>query len=120
VQQVTQGLMPVYAHRHAGLLPRRECSRGIPHPSTPHSRGQSSDCRPQPRKGAIFSGSSAQRVCCRQAGCGQAEIYEKCAAPLVDKFLGGANACLLAYGQTASGKTYTSGTDGGPRLQSAQ
>lgn len=54
-------------------------------------------------------------LCCR-AGCGQAEIYEKCAAPLVDKFLGGANACLLAYGQTASGKTYTSGTDGEPHL----
>lgn len=40
-------------------------------------------------------------------------MYTKCAAPLVDKFLGGANACLLAYGQTASGKTYTAGTDGG-------
>jgi Kinesin motor domain len=35
----------------------------------------------------------------------------------VDKFLGGANACLLAYGQTASGKTYTSGTDGAAAIE---
>lgn len=48
------------------------------------------------------------------AGRGQEEIYQNCAAPLVEKFLGGANACLLAYGQTASGKTYTAGTDGAP------
>ena len=53
---------------------------------------------------------------CWRAGCSQADIYDKCAAPLVEKFLGGANACLLAYGQTASGKTFTAGTDGGPRL----
>ncbi len=42
----------------------------------------------------------------------QAEVYESCARPLVDKFLAGFNATVLAYGQTGSGKTHTCGTDG--------
>lgn len=45
------------------------------------------------------------------AGCEQGEVFDVCAAPLVDKFLDGCNACLMTYGQTASGKTYTAGTD---------
>lgn len=45
------------------------------------------------------------------AGCGQAEVYDQCCSPLVAKFLAGANACLLTYGQTASGKTFTAGFD---------
>lgn len=50
--------------------------------------------------------------CPHPAGSTQRDLYEACAAQLVDRFLGGANACLLAYGQTASGKTFTAGTDG--------
>lgn len=50
--------------------------------------------------------------CRHPAGSTQRDLYEACAARLVDRFLGGANACLLAYGQTASGKTFTAGTDG--------
>lgn len=45
------------------------------------------------------------------AGCGQGEVYDQCCSPLVAKFLAGANACLLTYGQTASGKTFTAGFD---------
>ena len=62
----------------------------------------------------FFCQDLAERCSCvNSTGASQAELYEKCAAGLVEKFLGGANACLLAYGQTASGKTYTAGTDGG-------
>ncbi|XP_012566927.2 kinesin-like protein KIF9 [Hydra vulgaris] len=34
-------------------------------------------------------------------------VYEKCAAPLVSKYLDGYSCTLFAYGQTGSGKTYT-------------
>lgn len=37
-------------------------------------------------------------------------MYE-CAEPLVGNFLEGMNVTILAYGQTASGKSYTMGTD---------
>ncbi|GAA5920854.1 hypothetical protein JCM1841_002353 [Sporobolomyces salmonicolor] len=41
---------------------------------------------------------------------GQPAVYE-CASSLVDSFLEGMNATILAYGQTSSGKSYTMGTD---------
>ena len=37
----------------------------------------------------------------------QDEIYQECAASLVDNFLQGYNCALMAYGGTGSGKTYT-------------
>ncbi|CEQ39858.1 SPOSA6832_01442 [Sporobolomyces salmonicolor] len=40
----------------------------------------------------------------------QPAVYE-CASSLVDSFLEGMNATILAYGQTSSGKSYTMGTD---------
>jgi Kinesin motor domain len=44
----------------------------------------------------------------------QATIYADLAAPLVDQFLQGFNATILAYGQTFSGKTYTMGSTDTP------
>lgn len=41
---------------------------------------------------------------------GQSAVYE-CAESLVDSFMEGMNSTILAYGQTASGKSYTMGTD---------
>lgn len=41
---------------------------------------------------------------------GQADVYSE-AEPLVEAFLEGMNATILAYGQTSSGKSYTMGTD---------
>ncbi|GAA6044957.1 hypothetical protein NBRC10513_004783 [Rhodotorula toruloides] len=41
---------------------------------------------------------------------GQPDVWD-CAEPLVDSFLEGFNATILAYGQTSSGKSYTMGTD---------
>ena len=41
---------------------------------------------------------------------GQPAVYE-CAESLVEAFLEGHNVTILAYGQTASGKSYTMGTD---------
>ncbi|KAJ9072030.1 hypothetical protein DSO57_1031381 [Entomophthora muscae] len=43
-------------------------------------------------------------------GHSQAEVYAGSVEPLVNQFLQGYNATLLAYGQTASGKTHTMGT----------
>ncbi|CAO3700832.1 hypothetical protein G6F70_002161 [Rhizopus microsporus] len=40
----------------------------------------------------------------------QEEVYQKAAAPLLEKFIEGFNATILAYGQTGSGKTYSMGT----------
>ncbi|XP_043941981.1 kinesin-like protein KIF14 [Protopterus annectens] len=37
----------------------------------------------------------------------QADVYKTLAAPLLDKAFEGYNTCLFAYGQTASGKSYT-------------
>ncbi|CAN8265810.1 unnamed protein product [Cochlearia groenlandica] len=44
------------------------------------------------------------------SGSPSTEMYEECAAPLVDGLFQGYNATVLAYGQTGSGKTYTMGT----------
>ncbi|XP_056848841.1 kinesin-like protein KIN-4C [Raphanus sativus] len=41
------------------------------------------------------------------------EIYHRCVAPLVEDLFKGYNATILAYGQTASGKSYTMGTNCG-------
>ncbi|SCV69289.1 BQ2448_2309 [Microbotryum intermedium] len=41
---------------------------------------------------------------------GQSDVFA-CAEPLVESFLTGLNATILAYGQTSSGKSYTMGTD---------
>ncbi|GAA5979174.1 hypothetical protein JCM11641_008450 [Rhodosporidiobolus odoratus] len=41
---------------------------------------------------------------------GQQAVYEA-AKPLLDSFLAGINATILAYGQTSSGKSFTMGTD---------
>lgn len=41
---------------------------------------------------------------------GQSAVYE-CAESLVESFMEGMNSTILAYGQTASGKSYTMGTD---------
>lgn len=43
---------------------------------------------------------------------GQSDVYEE-AKDLVDAFLSGINCTIFAYGQTASGKSYTMGTDHG-------
>eukprot|EP00753_Platysulcus_tardus_P004419 PLAT12539.27.p1 GENE.PLAT12539.27~~PLAT12539.27.p1 ORF type:complete len:767 (-),score=353.58 PLAT12539.27:1059-3359(-) len=40
-------------------------------------------------------------------GCGQAEVYETAARGIVDAVLSGYNGTVLAYGQTAAGKTWT-------------
>ncbi|KAJ3367694.1 hypothetical protein GGF31_007154 [Allomyces arbusculus] len=45
----------------------------------------------------------------------QSDVYEQTVAPLVDAFTNGFNATVFAYGQTASGKSYTMGTAGLPR-----
>ena len=37
----------------------------------------------------------------------QEEVYESAAMPIVESVLEGFNGTILAYGQTASGKTYT-------------
>ena len=37
----------------------------------------------------------------------QAEVFEAVGAPLVDAVLRGVNGCLIAYGQTGAGKTFT-------------
>ncbi len=39
--------------------------------------------------------------------CGQKEIFDSVALPLVDKLIKGSNGLLLTYGVTGSGKTYT-------------
>ncbi|MEW5303396.1 MAG: hypothetical protein WDW36_006094 [Sanguina aurantia] len=39
----------------------------------------------------------------------QEQVYEACVAPLVEGLFEGLNATVLAYGQTTSGKTYTTG-----------
>ncbi|RID76440.1 hypothetical protein BRARA_B03409 [Brassica rapa] len=47
------------------------------------------------------------------SGSPSTDMYEQCAAPLVDGLFQGYNATVLAYGQTGSGKTYTMGTGSG-------
>ena len=47
---------------------------------------------------------------------GQDEVYSRTALPLVDKVMEGFNATVLAYGQTASGKTHTMGSACGDGL----
>lgn len=42
----------------------------------------------------------------------QKQLFDEGIQPLVEKFLSGYNATVLAYGQTSSGKTYTTGTSG--------
>ena len=42
----------------------------------------------------------------------QGSVYKAVVAPLLQRFLGGYNATVMAYGQTASGKTFTMGTTG--------
>lgn len=37
----------------------------------------------------------------------QEEVYTECVVPLLDDFLDGYNATVLAYGQTGTGKTFT-------------
>jgi hypothetical protein len=37
----------------------------------------------------------------------QAHVYRTIASPLVDNVMSGVNACVIAYGQTGAGKTYT-------------
>ena len=37
----------------------------------------------------------------------QAHVYRTIANPLVDNIMAGVNACVIAYGQTGAGKTYT-------------
>ena len=41
----------------------------------------------------------------------QTELYEDLSPPLLDAFLNGYNATVLAYGQTGLGKTYTMGSE---------
>ncbi|ORY06953.1 kinesin-domain-containing protein [Basidiobolus meristosporus CBS 931.73] len=41
---------------------------------------------------------------------GQSDIYSQSVLHLMDKFIQGFNATILAYGQTSSGKTFTMGT----------
>lgn len=50
--------------------------------------------------------------CVLGPGCSQEEVYEGCVADLVAAFLQGHTSCVLAYGQTASGKTHTMGMAG--------
>jgi hypothetical protein len=40
----------------------------------------------------------------------QQDVFSQCVSRLMDKFLDGYNATILAYGQTSSGKTFTMGT----------
>lgn len=39
--------------------------------------------------------------------CGQEEVFNELAAPLLDRAFEGYNTCLFAYGQTSSGKSYS-------------
>ncbi|KAJ1922203.1 hypothetical protein H4219_000065 [Mycoemilia scoparia] len=41
----------------------------------------------------------------------QKQLYDTAVSPLVDRFIQGYNATILAYGQTCSGKTHTMGTN---------
>ena len=43
----------------------------------------------------------------------QTDLYNNVAPPLLDSFLNGYNATILAYGQTGAGKTYTMGSEAG-------
>lgn len=46
--------------------------------------------------------------------CGQEEVFNELARPLLDRAFEGYNTCLFAYGQTSSGKSYSMmGIDGG-------
>jgi len=40
------------------------------------------------------------------------QVYSRCVGGLVHSFLSGYNASVLAYGQTNTGKTYTTGMSG--------
>ncbi|OMH80381.1 Kinesin-like protein KIF21A, partial [Zancudomyces culisetae] len=40
----------------------------------------------------------------------QAQVYEESVKPMIERFLEGYNATVMAYGQTSSGKTYSMGT----------
>ncbi|KAL0609096.1 Kinesin-like protein KIF14 [Plecturocebus cupreus] len=44
---------------------------------------------------------------CHPHYAGQTTVYEKLAAPLLERAFEGFNTCLFAYGQTGSGKSYT-------------
>ncbi|KNE60803.1 hypothetical protein AMAG_06160 [Allomyces macrogynus ATCC 38327] len=50
----------------------------------------------------------------------QSDVYQHTVAPLVDAFTNGFNATVFAYGQTASGKSYTMGTTALPRDEERQ
>jgi len=46
----------------------------------------------------------------------QSHVYQALAAPLIERVISGENACLMAFGQTGSGKSYTMlGAAGGRR-----
>ncbi|CAM9421115.1 unnamed protein product, partial [Discosporangium mesarthrocarpum] len=44
-----------------------------------------------------------------RASCGQEEVYERLAQPIVEGVLAGYGGLVMAYGQTGTGKTYTMG-----------
>ena len=47
--------------------------------------------------------------------CGQQEAYEACGKPVLDAVLQGRRGCLMAYGQSGAGKTWSMlGADAGP------
>ena len=41
----------------------------------------------------------------------QGDIFDKCAAPLLQQLVSGFNVTIMAYGPTGSGKSYTLGTE---------
>ncbi len=50
--------------------------------------------------------------------CGQHDVFETCGKPLVEAALNGQRACLFAYGQSGSGKTFSLlGAEGGQNKQ---
>ncbi|XP_024542999.1 kinesin-II 85 kDa subunit-like [Selaginella moellendorffii] len=60
------------------------------------------------RRGPIDTGVRVfefDRVC--DSKCSQEQLYQEVAHPVVESVMHGYNGTVLAYGQTASGKTYT-------------
>lgn len=69
----------------------------------------SADSRPRYRQFQFDHAFRLDRGCnsARMEGAQQSEIYKEMGPPLEASVLDGYNACLLAYGQSGTGKTHT-------------
>ena len=87
-----------------------------PPPSSPRSQGYVKGVRANDRSVEIPSKGDAaysyDHVC--DAHETQEDIFASAGVPVVDAFLEGYNGCLIAYGQTGTGKTFTMQGPGDP------